>query len=292
MNRLKKLVILSGKGGTGKTTLSAAFSLLAQNKVMVDCDVDAADLHLLLNHKVETKKEFIGGKKAFIDRELCGECGLCDEHCRFNAIHNFKVDPIACEGCGFCYRICPDNAIKFDYAISGHYFEATINNKAKEFYYAKLLPGEGNSGKLVSELKKIAEENMSAENEWLLIDGPPGIGCPVNASISQMNYALMITEPTLTGIHDLKRIVELSQKFGIPAFIIINKYDLNLSLTSEVEQFAGEINVKVLGRIPFDSNVVKALQQGKSILEFSNSPSAVEINSIWNKLLIEMEGTK
>lgn len=292
MNRLKKLVILSGKGGTGKTTLSAAFSVLAENKVIVDCDVDAADLHLLLNPRIKTKTEFTGGKKAYIDKDSCGECGLCEKHCRFNAIHNFRVDPIACEGCGFCFRLCPDDAISFGLSVSGNYYQADVLNDSADFYFAKLLPGEGNSGKLVTELKQIAEKNIINGKDLLLIDGPPGIGCPVNASISQMDFALLITEPTLSGLHDLKRIIELTQKFKIKSFIVINKYDLNLNITKLVENFACENDIKMLGKIPFDINVIKALQQGKTVLDYNNSAASKEIKIIWNELQTEMGNKK
>lgn len=288
MSIIKKLVILSGKGGTGKTTLSAAFTLLAENKIVVDCDVDAADLYLLLNPEQITKSEFIGGKKAYINKDKCGQCGLCEAHCRFNAIHNFEVDTIACEGCGFCYRICPDNAITFDYSVSGHQYQSFIND-TNNFLYARLLPGEGNSGKLVTELKKTASENEKENTEWLIIDGPPGIGCPVNASISQMHFALIITEPTLSGLHDLKRIIELTQKFNVPTSVVVNKYDLNDVLTEQIENFAKEKSIPVIGKIPFDMKVVEALQNGKSILEYKDSHASLEITNIWNELKTKFE---
>ncbi|MFC2139045.1 ATP-binding protein [Bacteroidota bacterium] len=289
MKELKKLVILSGKGGTGKTTLSAAFAHLSKNKTVIDCDVDAADLHLLFNPQNIYKKEFIGGKKAFIDSSQCTKCGLCESYCRFNAIHNYKVDQIACEGCGFCYRICPDGAIRFDYSVSGHYYNSKIENDETDFHYAKLLPGEGNSGKLVTELKKTADEQQNGNVTLQLIDGPPGIGCPVNASVSQMDFALIVTEPTLSGLHDLKRIVELTQQFNVPAFILINKYDLNFDVTKEIKMFAEENNITVIGKISFDTEVIAALQHGKSILEYPESIAAGEINSIWRRLQKEME---
>lgn len=289
MSKIKKLVLLSGKGGTGKTTLSAAFTLLAENKIVVDCDVDAADLYLLLNPDQVTKTEFIGGKKAFIDKDKCVQCGLCETLCRFNAIHNFVVDTIACEGCGFCYRVCPDDAITFDYSVSGHQYKSFINHNTENFLYARLLPGEGNSGKLVTELKKTAADNITEDIEWLIIDGPPGIGCPVNASIAQMHFALIITEPTLSGLHDLKRIVELTQKFNVHSAVVINKYDLNFELAEKIERLADEKEIPVIGKIPFDMKVVEALQKGKSILEYDDGWASLAITNIWNELKIKFK---
>jgi MinD superfamily P-loop ATPase len=216
----KQIVILSGKGGTGKTTLSAAFSSLINNKIIIDCDVDAANLHLVLKPEVIKSYEFSGGKKAIIDRGKCEECGLCATVCSFEAIDNFTVDQISCEGCGFCYRICPYEAIKFIPSKSGSYYECKLPDESK-FFYAKLNAGEGNSGKLVSEIKKKALENIYPDIEWVIVDGPPGIGCPVNASIAAADYAVIVTEPTVSGIHDLKRLVELLNTFKINCGIVI-----------------------------------------------------------------------
>jgi len=292
MNKTNKIVVLSGKGGTGKTTLSAAFALLAKNKIVVDCDVDAADLFLVLDSELKSSREFIGGKKAKINPDLCNACGLCESSCRFDAIHDFTVDQIACEGCGFCYRICPEGAIDFDYVVSGNYFNSQLASDKSPLYYASLLPGEGNSGKLVSELKKEAAAQITEDTEYMIVDGPPGIGCPVNASVSEMDYAVLITEPTLTGLHDLKRIVELTKKFGIKSFIVVNKYDLNLDVTKKIENFAVAQGLGIIGNICFDRTVVDALRMGKTIVEFPDSKASKEVMNIWKNLITEIEGIK
>ena len=185
--------------------------------------------------------------------------------------------------------MCPDDAITFDYSVSGHQYKSFINNNTENFLYAGLLPGEGNSGKLVTELKKTATESITEDTEWLLIDGPPGIGCPVNASIAQMHFALIITEPTLSGLHDLKRIVELTQKFSVPSSIVINKYDLNFDLTEKIEKLADEKQIPIVGKIPFDMKVIDALQNGKSILEYEDSWASLAITNIWNELKTKFE---
>lgn len=285
----KQIVILSGKGGTGKTTLSAAFASLINNKVIIDCDVDAANLHLVLKPEVLKSYEFSGGKKAMIDRGKCEECGLCETVCRFDAISNYTVDQISCEGCGFCYRICPYEAIKFNPSKSGSYFECEIQDESK-FYYARLYPGEGNSGKLVSEIKKKALENISSEIEWVIIDGPPGIGCPVNASIAAADYAVLVTEPTVSGIHDLKRLVELLNTFKIHSGIVINKCDLNLDITADIFKYADSQKIPVIGSIPFDEEFVKALIQGHNVVEVNQSIRE-EMLTIWKQLEMQIEIT-
>ncbi|MGK9476374.1 ATP-binding protein [Melioribacter sp. OK-6-Me] len=285
----KQIVILSGKGGTGKTTLSAAFASLINNKVIIDCDVDAANLHLVLKPKIVNRYEFYGGKKATIDRSKCKECGLCEAVCRFSTISNYVVDQIRCEGCGFCYRICPYDAIKFNPSKSGSFFECEIKDKSK-FYYAKLYPGEGNSGKLVSEIKKKALENISSEIEWVIVDGPPGIGCPVNASLAAVDYAVIVTEPTVSGIHDLKRLVELLSTFKIHSGIVINKYDLNLEITTEIFKYAENKKIPVIGSIPFDEKFVKALICGHNVVE-EDQTIRNEISIIWKQLEMQIEIT-
>ncbi len=283
---MKQLVILSGKGGTGKTTLSAAFSKLAANHIIADCDVDAADLFILLKPNVKKELPFYGGKKATINNDACSQCGLCAEVCRFEAIKDLSVDEVLCEGCGFCYRVCPDNAIDFEKVISGNLYDSTTNDDIK-FLHAKLFPGEGNSGKLVTEIKKKASEfflHNGERNKWFIVDGPPGIGCPVNASLTGADIALLITEPTLSGLHDLKRIILLIQSFHIPAVVVINKYDLNANIAKEIEEYIRSVHIPLIGKIPFDEKVVYALQQEKSILEYPESKAAQEIITVWNSL--------
>ena len=266
----KQITVLSGKGGTGKTILTAALAGFMDNKIIIDCDVDAANLYLILQPIIANKYEFSGGKKAVIENDKCRLCGLCEAVCRFDAIKNFKVNALSCEGCGFCFRICPDKAIRFTQSKSGTYFECQLKDESK-FYYAKLLPGEGNSGKLVSEIKKKALENISRKIKWIIIDGPPGIGCPVNAAVSGADYAVVVTEPTLSGIHDLKRIVELLKIFKVRAGIVINKYDLNEAITKQILSYSKNENIPVIGLIPFDNEVVNALINCKNITDFNKN---------------------
>lgn len=282
MNILKQIVILSGKGGTGKTTVSSAFAKLLNNKITIDCDVDAANLYLLLNPQSNKQFEYFGGKKASINSKLCTKCGLCESVCRFDAIHDYVIDPLSCEGCGFCYRVCPDDAIEFTETKSGSYFECDLADDSK-FYYAKLLPGEGNSGKLVSEIKKSALTKVDEKIKWVIVDGPPGIGCPVNASLSGTDFVVIVTEPTQSGLHDLKRLVELLETFSIKSGIVINKYDLNEKITLQITSFAGEQNIPVLGYLPFNEDYIKAIKANKTIVEYS-SIAAEDVKNIWSKV--------
>jgi MinD superfamily P-loop ATPase len=282
----KHIVILSGKGGTGKTTLSAAFCYLAENKVAADCDVDAADLYILLKPEKIEAAPFYGSKKAVILADKCAKCGLCEDYCRFGAIKNFSVDIVSCEGCGFCYRICPSKAIMFDYYQTGEKFDGALPDDSK-FLYAKLAPGEGNSGKLVTDIKKHAGE-YSENAEYIIVDGPPGIGCPVNASIANADIVVLVTEPTVSGIHDLQRILQLLDLLNKKAAVVINKFDINLSKTEELKKFLSDRNTDLLGEIPYDASVVKALQQSKSILEYKESIAAQEIIKLWSKLELKL----
>ena len=280
---LKQIVVVSGKGGTGKTTLTAAFAAMTSNAVISDCDVDAADLHILLQPDIKQSHSYLGGKKAVIDPIRCTECSLCEEYCRFNAIHNYQIDPISCEGCGFCFRVCPENAIDFNEVISGYYYESIFTGG--DFLYAALEPGEGNSGKLVSEVKQraniIAKQNERGRH---FVDGPPGIGCPVNASLAGADFAVIITEPTVSGLHDMERVLQIVKRFAIPASIVINKYDLNLNMTENIEAFAAKNDMPVSGKIPFDESVDQALLAGQNIMEFEGSPVAREIYNIWDNV--------
>lgn len=283
----KQIVILSGKGGTGKTTFSAALSSLVNNKLIIDCDVDAANLYIILNPRIINIFEFSGGKKAFIEREKCNRCGLCETICRFDAINDFIVDNISCEGCGFCFRVCPSNVILFNPIISGNYYECRLNDNSA-FYYARLYPGEGNSGKLVSEIKKEALKKKSLETEWIIVDGPPGIGCPVNASIVGANYVVIVTEPTLSGIHDLKRLVELIIALKVKAGIVINKYNLNPSIALQISKYAEDKSVPIIGQIPFDDKFVKALMNKNNIVDVDESIRKL-ILSIWQNVKQQVE---
>lgn len=278
----KQVVILSGKGGTGKTTIATAFAEIVNNKIIIDADVDAANMYLVLKHRVNSEYEYFGGKKAEINLDKCSQCGLCESVCTFDAIKDFNVDKISCEGCGFCYRVCPDNAISFEENKSGVYFECELKDQSK-FYYARLLAGEGNSGKLVSELKKKANDNLEENIKWIIVDGPPGIGCPVNASLSGADLVVIVTEPTQSGLHDLKRLIDLLKIFKIKSGVIINKYDINAEMSRDIEEFIRLEGIPLLAKIPFDKIFVKAIQNSKSIIEFDKSYESKFIN-IWTDI--------
>lgn len=261
----KQLVILSGKGGTGKTTFALMLAEVFNNKAVIDCDVDAANLHLLIKHQIKEQHGFWGSKKASIDTGQCSQCGLCESLCRFDAISNFIVDPLKCEGCGLCYRACPEKAIVFQKAKSGNYFES-VTEKNSPFTYARLNPGEGNSGKLVNEIKSVTIKNLPADTEWIIVDGPPGIGCPVNSSLSSADYVIIITEPTLSGMYDMKRLVKLLKTLNYPCGIVINKYDLNSNITDEFISYSNSENLGILGKIPYDKEFMKSLIRQENIL--------------------------
>jgi len=281
---MKQIVVISGKGGTGKSVITASFASLAKNKVMADCDVDAADLYLLLHPTVKETHEFSGGKTAFIDERRCSQCGKCQEVCRFEAIDNCVVDPISCEGCGVCFHICPEKAIKMVDDLSGKWFIS--ETKYGPFVHAKLGIAEVNSGKLVTLVRQNAKFIAEKEKrDFVIIDGPPGIGCPVIASLSGVDIALIVTEPTLSGIHDLERIVGVAHHFGIKGVVCINKYDLNLIITQKIEEYCRHNNIELVGKIPFDISVIEALVRGLPIVEYSNNQVTHEIKNLWEKIL-------
>lgn len=282
---VKELVIISGKGGTGKTSIVASFATLAQNKVMVDCDVDAADLHLILNPEIEITKEFYSGKSAEILLEICVKCGRCIDVCRFDAIsQDFIVDGIKCEGCGTCFYQCPVNAIKFEQVKSGEWFES--NTRFGKLIHARLGIAEENSGKLVSEIRNharlVAHKN---NNDLIIVDGSPGIGCPVIASISGAHLVVIVTEPTLSGLHDAERVLELTKHFKIPASVCINKYDLNLELTEKMENFCKEKGIELVGKIPYNKVFTQAMIKEQSIVEYEpNCEVSNKISEMWRKI--------
>jgi len=280
---MKEVVILSGKGGTGKTSIVGSFAAIAENKVLADCDVDAADLHLLLSPSIKKENEFWSGQVAFIDEEKCTQCGLCQDVCRFDAIKDFKVDPISCEGCGFCSHVCPVEAITMNECKAGEWFIS--NTKYGPLVNARLGIAQENSGKLVALVRQHAKE--LAENgglDYIISDGPPGIGCPVISSLSGANLALLITEPTLSGIHDLERVLGVCHHFGIPALVCINKYDLNEDNTRQIENYCLKLGVEVAAKIPFDNIVTEAMVKGLSVVEYSDGRVAQEIKSLWHKV--------
>ena len=282
---------MSGKGGTGKTTITASFAVLAENAVVADCDVDAPDLHMLLHPSIIKTQEFSGSKLAVIDKTKCIECGLCREKCRFDAItENFEVEPLACEGCGVCPMICPVNAITLIERISGHVY--TSKTEYGYMAHALLSSGESNSGKLVTlvrqDAKILAEEKHS---DLILIDGSPGIGCPVIASVTGVDAGLVVTEPTISGIHDLERVLQLLDHFNVTPFVCVNMYDINVDNTENILSFCRENSVEVVGKIPFSPKVTEAMVDGKTIIEYSpRSAVAKEIEVIWEKISILMSG--
>lgn len=279
---MKELVVISGKGGTGKTSLVAAFASLAENEVLCDADVDAADLHLIMNPDVTQRYDFKGGSKAIINKQLCTGCGLCRDLCRWDAITaDFLVNSLDCEGCGVCVYFCPEKAIEFPVKTCGEWYIS--DTRFGPMVHARLGIAEENSGRLVTlvrqEAKKLAEKNNS---ELIITDGPPGVGCPVIASIGGASAVLIVTEPTVSGDHDMERVAQLAGHFKVPAMVCVNKFDLNPEQTEKIERYSQDRGITILGRIPFDPVVTKSMVQGQTVLEYDdNSESAQAIRMIW-----------
>jgi MinD superfamily P-loop ATPase len=280
---MKQITILSGKGGTGKTTITACYAALSNNAVLADCDVDASNLHLLLNPKIQETIEFKGLNVAYIDRDKCIECGKCVELCRFNAIKDFTVDPIHCEGCKVCVVNCPVGAIEFNERICGYAYIS--ETEYGPMSHARLTPGMENSGKLVTLVRQNASKIAEKMNkELVLVDGPPGLGCPVIASLANIDASVVVVEPTLSGIHDLKRALGLLDHFDVTPYVVINKYDINEDNTGELEKYCNENGIFVLGRIPFDPLVTTSMVQGVPVIEFdSEAPSSKAIKKTWEE---------
>ncbi len=286
---MQEITILSGKGGAGKTSVAAAIASLAKNTVFCDNDVDAADLHLIFHPKIKEKHEFSSGSKALIDPEKCSVCGLCEEHCRFNAIHPNEqgipeVNPFQCEGCRLCERICPEHAIASVQFNNNMWFVS--DTRFGPLVHARMGAGEENSGRLVTEIRKKAREIAGEKSARFIInDGPPGIGCPVIASVTGTGKVLLVIEPSLSGLHDAKRLLELVESFHIPVFAVINKYDINPEITAQTEQFLQKKSIPLIGKIPFDTRLVDSMVAGKSLVEFApDSEPGQEFKSIWEKL--------
>jgi MinD superfamily P-loop ATPase len=291
---VKELVVISGKGGTGKTSIVAAFASLAKTAVLADCDVDAADLHLVLEPDVKQTSDFSGGKQASIIAEKCIGCGKCKDLCKFDAIKfdgpaneivakTFRVDPVSCEGCKVCVEFCPVDAIEFNDSINGQWFIS--DTRFGTMVHAKLGIAEENSGKLVSlirkEAKRIAEEQ---EKDLIIVDGSPGIGCPVIASITGADLVLIITEPTLSGKHDLERVAQLASGFNIPVLVAINKYDLNPDMAAQIEDDARKQNIKVVGKIRYDKAFTKAQIMKASVVEYTSGAVSEDVKSLWRNV--------
>jgi len=282
---LKELVIVSGKGGTGKTSVTAAFAALAENSVLCDADVDAADLHLLMAPVVRKTTAFMGGSLASIREDDCAQCGRCQELCKFDAVStDFTIDPLSCEGCGVCVDLCPEQAIDFPVQQCGEWYQS--DTRFGQMVHARLGIAEENSGKLVSlvrqEAKKLA---VDKDCEMIVTDGPPGIGCPVIAAIGGATALVIVVEPTVSGLHDMQRVAELAVHFRVPGLVVVNKYDLNPDMTEEIERFSQERNMQLVGRIPFDPIFVKAMIQGKSVLEYDpQSEASIALLDVWRRI--------
>ncbi|MCF6096905.1 ATP-binding protein [Thermovorax subterraneus] len=285
---MKEIVVLSGKGGTGKTTVTASLAALAKNAVLADCDVDAADLYLLLKPEIKETFEFWGSQKAKINENKCEECGKCEDVCRFGAIENFKVNPIFCEGCRVCYNICPRKAIDMVDTLSGHWYIS--DTKYGPMVHARLGIAEENSGKLVSVVKKAAREIAErGRYEYIITDGPPGIGCPVISSLSGADMALIVTEPTAAGLHDLERVLKLAENFKVAIKVVINKFDLAQEKSKEIEQYCISKGIEVIGKIPFDEEIVRAVSKGVPPVEYSSGPAA---EALKNVAVLSFEGVR
>jgi MinD superfamily P-loop ATPase len=281
----KELIVISGKGGTGKTSLLGAFASLVENKVLCDADVDAADLYLILEPEVKQRQDFQEGHRAVIDKDRCTECGRCRELCRFHAISpEFEVDPIDCEGCGVCVYFCPADAIDFPLKTCGELFIS--DTRVGPMVHARLGIAEDNSGKLVTLARQKARELAKEKGlNLILTDGPPGLACPVIASITGADGVLIVTEPTLSGHHDMDRVVALARHFEIPASMCINKYDLNRDMTDTIEEYARDTGLTIVGRIPFDPSFTKAMVQKQTIIEYDGNCSASRaVRDVWEKM--------
>jgi MinD superfamily P-loop ATPase len=282
---MKELVIISGKGGTGKTSIVGAFAALAEKQVLCDADVDAADLHLLLAPTVVERHDFRAGHKARIDPDRCTQCEDCLQRCRFGAVSSsLVVDPLQCEGCGVCYHFCPTGAIDFPESLCGEwYFSKT---RFGPLVHARLGIAEENSGKLVSLVRKEARRIGEEENaDWLLTDGPPGIGCPVIASIGGASAVLIVSEPTVSGLHDLNRVGELARHFQVPALVCVNKADLHWEGARQIEVHCQVKGYAFMGYLPFDADFTRAQVAGKTIIEYSSGPAKDAVVALWQKVV-------
>jgi len=287
---MKEIVIISGKGGTGKTSIISAFASLAKSKVLCDADVDAADLHLIMAPEVKERHDFDSGNTAIINPDKCTECGLCRDLCRWDVIsEDFVVDKMDCEGCGVCYYFCPEKAIEFPINTCGEWFIS--DTRFGPMAHASLGIAEENSGKLVSLIRKEGRELAEKKNlDLLLTDGPPGVGCPVIASLGGASAVLIVAEPTVSGKHDMERVTELAEFFKVPAMLCVNKFDINPDMGKAIEAFAKEKNVRVMGRVPFDPAFTHAMVEGKTIVEFDEQGQGSQaVKAIWEDLSKSLE---
>ena len=283
---MKQLLILSGKGGTGKTTIAGAFIKLANTKVYADCDVDAPNLHLVMAQNIEPKRtDYFGMPKAEIDADKCIACGLCKENCRFDAIfddNGIKIDSFACEGCGVCELVCPTDAVSLKPAVAGELMLYADDNSV--FSTAQLKMGSGTPGMLVTEVKKQIKNAANPNVELAVIDGSPGIGCPVIASLSGADMVLIVTEPSVSGISDMERIIKTADTFKTKIGVCINKYDTNPANSEKIENFCKEKNLPFAGKVPYDAKAVKAINNGQTIVDI-DCPSGSAVKEVFRKTM-------
>ena len=289
---MKEIVIISGKGGTGKTSVAAALATIASQTVMADCDVDAADLHLILKPDTRQSEAFFSGVKAVIDPDKCSACGLCEAICRFGAISHqgthYAVDRLACEGCGYCHHICPVDAISLPEQQVGHSY-ISHTKLGSQLVHAKLEAGADNSGKLVAKVKKDAKElALKTGMDYVWVDGSPGIGCPVISSLSGADFVLLVTEPTLSGLGDMQRVHQLVEQFKIPAGCLINKADINPEITDRIRGFILEKGIRLVDEIPYDEDFPHAITLGQSLVEFNPAKWRPRFDRIWQIVCKEL----
>ncbi len=291
---MKDLVVISGKGGTGKTSIVASFAVLARPVVLVDCDVDAADLHLVTDPRIVRREDFVAGHKARVKPGHCTACGKCEELCRFDAIYfdgagngrvprTFRVDSLACEGCGVCFDFCAEDAIEFAPEVCGQWFVS--ETQAGPMVHARLAVAAENSGKLVTHLRRAAQHVAESKGlELAICDGSPGIGCPVIASLTGASLALIVVEPTVSGLHDFQRVAQLTSRLRVPALLAVNKADLNPQLTQRMEATARTLHIRPLGHVPYDPEVTRAQVAGHAVIETPTSPAAEAIRALWARV--------
>ena len=297
---MKQLVILSGKVGTGKTSVTAAFAHLAAegnmpiHAILADADVDAANLELVLAPRVERREDFWGGQVAHIDPQTCGGCGTCQAVCRFEAVHekdrSYWVDPVACDGCAACVYQCPEEAISMQPQLAGEWFLS--QSRYGPLFHAALRPAQENSGKLVTMVKQHARLlAMDEETPLVLVDGPPGIGCPVISAVSGADLALIVAEPSTAGVHDMQRVLQTSDHFGVRAIVCINKADIYPVGVAEIEAFCERQDIGVVGQIPFDITVTHAMVQGQPVTAYQpDSPASQSLREVWRRVVDALEG--
>jgi MinD superfamily P-loop ATPase len=296
---MKELVVISGKGGTGKTSITASFAVLAERAVIADCDVDAADLHLVLSPEIHQRSVFVSGHEARIRTDECAGCGVCEQLCRFDAVRKlvqrdetvvYAIDPIACEGCGVCVRHCPRYAIDFPERECGEWFVS--QTRCGPMVHASLFAAAENSGKLVSLVREKARAVAKDDGRGLvLIDGSPGIGCPVIASITGVSLALVVTEPTVSGLHDLERIAQVTAHFRVPTCVCINKWDLNSEMTERITTLSRARGLAMVGRVRYDPAVTRAQLKALSLVEYADGGAASDVRRLWKTVVDHLNGT-